>query len=110
MGQIHANAWLVASVDRMVKADLRALVQSLPGEFAPYPRGALKTCDAMRAYIILARRYFYQDRLLKRQISDLLEKSKPAPRRPTAVRRESGQSLCKISAAEVNEFLRQISQ
>jgi len=110
MGQIHANAWLVASVDLLAKADLQAMVRSLPGEFAPYPQDALKTCDAMRAYITLARRYFYQDRVLKGKISNLVEKARPVHQRPAQVQREPQESLCEITAAEVNEYLRQSSQ
>lgn len=110
MGQIHANAWLIASVDRLAKADLQAMVRSLPGEFAPYPRVALKTCDAMRAYITLARRYYYQDRVLKGKISELSIRAKPVHQRPATVQCEPEASLCEITAAEVNEFLRETSQ
>lgn len=108
MGQIHARAWLVASVDRMKKDDLQSLVQSLPGDFAPYPRDALKTCDAMRAYITLARRYYYQDHELKRRLAQALERAKPVHLRPVSVGRAPGKSLCSITASECNDWLRSL--
>lgn len=105
---IVLKAWLLAPIDRMPKAGLCGLIDQLPGDLRPYPPGALTTCDAMRAFLTLARGYYWQDKALKREIARL-----SAPTSGSTVRRPgcvpaSLASLCEVPASEVNEFLRQL--
>ena len=100
------TAWLLAPVDRMKKADLQSLVDELPGDFRPYPRDALKTCDAMRAFITLARSKYWDRAEYIRRIKSLEgQRGLGSSRRHT---KPSEGGLCRVPAADVNKMLREM--
>ncbi|MGC3938294.1 hypothetical protein ACOTTU_10870 [Roseobacter sp. EG26] len=105
MSKVDSKSWLIASVDRMRKAELEVLVASLPGDLSPFPRRALKTCDAMRAFITLARRFYYQDLELKPQIRTLQKQDNSnvnANREPI---NKPTIPICETNADQANDWL-----
>ena len=97
------NAWLLASIDRMKKADLLALIAAMPGPYAPYPRGAIKTCDAARAYLTLARQMHWE--VLSRSHGGSFSGGDHKAQHRS---RPQSENMCEVPASEVNAMLREM--